>query len=140
MNTALTFQTFRYEIPGEPDIVWNIDRARELVRDQANVAATVPIREPDAREIAESNSWEEAHLANVDPNEPGIGAPILYKGMISYVLIDGQHRNVRALREGRTFTARLLTDEASRACVILGDDHPRMPWNLMQGAPRRGVV
>ena len=132
----LNTQTFVYEIPGEPDLVWNIDLARELARDPANLVTTVPILEKDARDIAAGNSWEAEHLPNVDPGEPGIGAPLFDKGQVCYILIDGQHRNARALADGRNFEARLLTDQASRACLILGDANPRMPWNL-RAAPAR---
>jgi hypothetical protein len=127
---TLKQQTYRYTIPGERDIAWDVELARFLVRNPANVVTTVTLDLASQQDIAAKNEIEEAHLPKVDPSEPGIGAALYDEGHIAYVLIDGQHRNVRAMRDGVPFRVHLLTDAASRRCLIEGDDHPRMPWNL----------
>jgi hypothetical protein len=122
-------ETFRYKFPtGEPDIVWDIGAARQAVTAGA-ILSPEPVKIEPAmmREISEANEWDPARLDHADPDEPGIAAPILDEGQIIYILIDGQHRNARALRDGKPFSAYLLTDQASRACVLEPRSHPRLP-------------
>jgi hypothetical protein len=70
----------------------------------------------------------EKHLAHLqDPNRPGIIAMLLWKkpqgdsnaAKCSAILIDGNHRAVRAFREGREFRAIMLT--------------PQETWKIMSG-------
>lgn len=131
MAFVVVQQTFRYTIPNEqPDIVWDTGLAAKLAAIPSNIVAAVPIPLDQMAEIAAKNEWKEEHVARVDPAQPGLGAAIYEDGRIVYILIDGQHRNVRAMREGLPFYVRLLTDEASRACVVSGAEHWRLPWNL----------
>ena len=119
---AIRRDVFTYELfplPGDP-LVWDITRAKELVA-EGRVIRRVPMDANGMREIAQNNDWNPAHLPNVDPALPGIAAPIIVPGIGTiYTLIDGTHRCVRALLEGRIFYADLLTDEAGRACLISG--------------------
>lgn len=119
-------ETFCYNVPGYPPIRWNVNAAKWAVANGGTIAL-VDITPEMMRDVAAKNSWDEAHLANVDPSVPGIGAPFVWGGGIIYVLIDGIHRNARALREGKGFKAHLLTDEAARRCLIEGP-LALMPW------------
>ena len=109
-------ETFDYDISQVGRITWNVTLAKQLIarRDQGLVI----IERVEMQAIADWSAFDEAHIRDVNPQVPGIGAPILWEGRIIFVLIDGIHRNVRALREGLSFQARLLTDEDARRCVI----------------------
>jgi hypothetical protein len=129
MSVLWIQQTFRYKFPtGEPDIVWDIGAARQAVtRGLTVLPEPVRIEPAMMRDISESNEWDPERLDGVDPDEPGIAAPIIDEGRVIYILIDGQHRNARALRDGKAFSAYILTDQASRACVLEPRSHPRLP-------------
>jgi hypothetical protein len=128
MTLMFLQQVFRYTLDtGEPDIVWDINKAKAMVAaGLVEWPQPQPITLAMMQEIADANEWEPEHVDEVDPSRPGIAAPILHQGQVIYILIDGHHRNARALREGRSFSAYLLTNEASRACVV-EPDHPRLP-------------
>jgi hypothetical protein len=113
---AFTFNT----ILGQT-IRWNITQAQREIA-AGHVMARTEIAREDMRAIAASNDWTEDGVTNADPTLDGIAAPLFDgNGTIIYVLIDGTHRLVRALREGRPFFAKALTDEANRRCVIDAD-------------------
>ena len=107
---------FTYEIPGVGEMIWNVALAKALIA--SRYVEEVTLEPSEMQAIAERSSYDEAHLKDVDPAIPGIGAPMIWEGQIIYVLIDGIHRCVRALREQRPFLARLLTDEDARLCVV----------------------
>jgi hypothetical protein len=130
-DAVLAVEAFRYKIPGEPDIVWNVTLARLAVA-RGEVAQPLPVKiaPADMLAIAQANEWDPARIEQADCDRPGIAAPLIMEGRVAYILIDGQHRNARAVREGRSFSAYLLTDEASRACVLEPEppaSHPRLP-------------
>jgi len=112
---AFTFNT----ILGQT-IRWNVTQAQAEIA-AGHVLARSEIAPSDMQAIADSNEWTEEGVANADAALDGIAAPILALGVVIYVLIDGTHRCVRALREGRPFFAKLLTDDANRRCVIDAD-------------------
>lgn len=113
------WEEYRYTVPGHGMLVWHITRAKEQVAAGHVVACVEMSREEMANTIARCE-WDESHLLEVDITLPGIAAPFIWDGRIIYVPIDGIHRLVRAYREGKPFYFQLLTDAASRACLIEG--------------------
>lgn len=114
-------ETYQYSMPGYDDVWWNVSRAKDEIA-AGHILTTVPIERDQMEGIAEKCGFDEARLDRVDDSQPGIGAPLLIpdEGII-YVLIDGTHRCVKALRAGRIFSAQLLTDDAAARCVMSGD-------------------
>ena len=68
--------------------------------------------------VASHNEFDEAHVAEVDVSEPGIAVEHEYHGQTYHVLIDGTHRAVRALREGREFRAFILPVAVADRCRV----------------------
>lgn len=126
MTGFFKIERFRYQLPGEPDIVWDIGAAKLLVK-QGHYLAIAEIDPATQADIMQRNAWDPEHLAAVDISQPGIAAPVIDQGRIAYVLIDGLHRNARAFQEGKTFRAYLLKDAASRACILEGLRPDRVP-------------
>lgn len=120
-------ETYEYTIPGYETVWWNISRAKWEVRDPANVEVTVPIERDQMQAIADRNDFDPDHLATVDETQPGIGAPIFIEDEVAYILIDGTHRCVKALRADRPFYAQLLTHAANERCLLRGDLRLRVP-------------
>ena len=121
---------YTYDVPGGGQVRWCVTSARALI--EANPAANVfrveEIPLSEMAEIAKRTSWDPARLDEVDPSIPGIAAPIVLPEYgVVYILIDGLHRNARALRDGHTFHARLLTDGVARQCLLEGALE-LMPW------------
>lgn len=102
---------------GEPPIRWNVSYAKQLVAAGYYVALK-PVDRETMQQISERNSWDPAHVETVDETTPGIAAPYLHEGTLIYILIDGIHRCVKALRKGTSFHAYLLSYEAETACVM----------------------
>lgn len=122
--------TFDREGVDYAPLVYDITLAKFLIEKTPREAilATVSIDREAMAEIAERNDWNEAHLTEVDIADPGIGAPFLWNNAIEYLLIDGTHRCVRAMREGKTFRAHLLSDDAAKRCLISADKR-LLPWS-----------
>lgn len=111
-HEAFTFTT----ILGET-FTWDITRARDHVQ-RGDVAGLDEIPRGVLAEIAASNDWKQDVVDKADPSKHGIAAPIVALGQVIYILVDGTHRAVRALQQGQTFSAWLLTPEANRACLV----------------------
>jgi hypothetical protein len=117
---------FRYTIPGEAtQLIWSITAALQAVKDGLTIGC-VAIPPEEMQAIADRNEWDASRLDAVDPTIPGIAAPILHEGEAQWILIDGQHRNARALRDGLGFKAWLLREDVSRACLLQAPAH-RIP-------------
>ena len=112
-------ETFTYEIPGYGTLHWNVTHAQRAVA-AGQVEAHVTVDREQLAAIAAKNEWTQARVDQADPTIPGIGAPVIWQGQIIYILIDGTHRAVRAHQTGVPFEADLLTEAASRACLIAG--------------------
>lgn len=113
-------EVFVYTIPNEKEpLRWDVLHAKALIGAGEKVG-TVTVELDQMAIIARKNDWDPAHLPNVDPSRPGIGAPCVFEGRRIYILIDGTHRCVRSLMEGRAFVVDLLTDAASLRCFIDG--------------------
>ena len=119
------FEGFAYTLDnGMPVMRWNISQAIEAVA-RGEIYGVTPVDLEQMHAIAERNDFNEATLPHVDPNIPGIAAHINVPGDGPgtgrfAIMIDGTHRCVEALREGRGFSVAVLTDEAARACMFAG--------------------
>lgn len=111
------FEWHPYGVDGGQVMYWDVTTAQEHVR-LGHIAATVVLGRAELEEVNKNNETNEAHLERVDPSIPGIGAPVERNGEVGYILIDGNHRAVRAFRDGGTFTVNLLTDEAAIDCQM----------------------
>jgi len=119
--------TFEYQIPGYEPILWSVRRAERALA-EGELMATVDMTLEQMRMVVERNYVDPAHLDRVDPSAPGIGAPLVWEGAIQYILIDGNHRCARALRDGRlSYRVRLLTDAGAQAAFLSGP-LDLMPW------------
>lgn len=72
------------------------------------------------------------HVDHVDPKYPGIIAHVEFpypNGEIirGHVLIDGNHRSARCLRDGLPFFAYLLTEDESRSVLLRGPKITSVP-------------
>jgi hypothetical protein len=111
--------TFTYTwFDGSAEIIWNITLARVLVADYPP-SALVEIPATDLRGIVARHQPDPARFDAVDPTHPGIAAPILDGWQVMWVLIDGNHRGARCLRDGLPFQVYPLTIEDNRACVLM---------------------
>lgn len=121
---------FDYQIDdahGGGYVRWDVTAAKAAVAAGAVITRSTMALE-DMAEIAARNDWDEAVVAKADPAQPGIAAPIIVPGLgVVYTLIDGTHRCVAALRRGQPFVADLLTDEASRRCIVALTDPELVP-------------
>jgi hypothetical protein len=119
LSGTFKVEVYHHDIPGVGRITWDIGRAkRQLDAGHIVQPAPAPIDPAVMQHIADHNEYDDAVVASANPKEWGIAAPILWQGAIQYVLIDGTHRCIKALREGKPFYAYLLTDEAARACLL----------------------
>ena len=102
--------------------VYDVDLARRIVADG---------REPvelDASDVAycvDNSRIHKQHLDHVDPKYPGILAHLWGPGKDGtlehgHLLIDGNHRAARCLRDGLTYRAYLLTEEESEQILLRG--------------------
>lgn len=96
---------------GDDRYFFNVDKAKAAVGEGRPLIA---IDETSLRRMIMVNDYSPAHLAHVDPDKPGI----MVQRFGGSVLIDGIHRAVRCLKEGRIFKAYSLTYEESLACLI----------------------
>jgi hypothetical protein len=104
-----------YELSGEGGIsVFDVTEAKRIASDSR--AAEV-VADQELRRMVEENDVEEAHLAHVDPEMPGI----IGQRFSGRFLIDGAHRAALALAEERAFSARVLSREETQSCLLAQD-------------------
>ena len=114
-HECFTFTTFDGR-----QIMLDVTVAKTLVSEGQTVAC-VPLELVDVFAIARNNEWTEDGVDKADPSKPGIAIPMRNGDQVLYILIDGTHRAVRSLRDGSTFSAYLLNDDAARRCYLKGD-------------------
>lgn len=90
---------------------FNVDRAKQIVSDGRPAIA---IAEATIRRFMTVNDYNPAHLPHVDPEKPGI----MLQRFGGLVLLDGIHRAVLSLGEGRAFHATMLNYQESLACLV----------------------
>ena len=98
-------------------VEFDVDRARALTADGR---APVEVDEASVRETLVGCHLVPAHLDHVDTRFPGIIAHVSHPDpagevLHGHVLIDGNHRAARCLRDRVPFRAYLLTAAESRA-------------------------
>lgn len=119
--THFKLQYYKLTIPEHGELVWNITRAKECVaRGELHQPTPMAITRPVMEKVIAQCEWDEDHLVHVDPAIPGISAPMIWEGHVIWIPIDGIHRIVRAVRENRPFSVWMLTEAASRACLLSG--------------------
>jgi glutamate-1-semialdehyde 2,1-aminomutase len=104
--------------------VFDVDRARALVSDGRE---PVELEEESVRGSVDHSRIHDDHVAHVNPSFPGIIAYLSYLDVTgdeveAHLLIDGNHRAARCLRDQRPYYAYLLTPEESRAVLLRGPD------------------
>jgi len=104
---------------------FNVNRAKKLVADGRSAIA---IATATVLQLLAVNEHELAHLPHVDPARPGILA-LRFGGLI---LLDGIHRAVRCMREGKVFSAYMLDHEESQACIVREDIVSRDPVAIVE--------
>jgi len=119
-------EVYRYHLGAGYE--FDVEAARRLVQDGRE---PVEVEEDGLRASVEFSRIDEAHVGHVDPVVPGLIAHIWFtdEGVThhGHVLIDGNHRAARCLRDGRPFLAYVLTEEESRAIVTVpaaAEDEP----------------
>ena len=104
--------------------VYDVDRAREIVSDGRE---SLEIDASDVAYCVDNSRIHDQHLDHVDPKYPGILAHLWGPGADGrlehgHLLIDGNHRAARCLRDGLTFRAYLLTEDESEQILTRGMD------------------
>jgi hypothetical protein len=125
--TALTEPTCRHCRTGSETFsylggayLFDVDAARELV---ANRREPVEVDEESVRLSMDGLRLVPEHLDHVDPRFPGIIAHVRFNDptgevLHGHVLIDGNHRAARCLRDRLPFFAHLLTPTESEAVLL----------------------
>ena len=109
-------ETFRYYALCEFDV----DAARQLTADGR---APVEVDDESVRQTMDGLRLVTEHIDHVDPRFPGIIAHVSCpdgtgETQRGHVLIDGNHRAARCLRDGLPFFAYLLTEPESEAVLV----------------------
>ncbi|MBL8812013.1 MAG: hypothetical protein JNM43_17745 [Planctomycetaceae bacterium] len=104
--------------------VYDVDLARKIVSDGRD---PVELEADDVEYCVDNSRIYEQHLDHVDPQYPGILAHLWGPGENGawehgHLLIDGNHRAARCLRDGIPFRAYLLTEDESEAILLRGTD------------------
>ena len=102
--------------------VYDVDRAREIVSDGRNA---VELETEDVEYLVDSSRIYAQHLDHVDTRYPGILAHLWGPGAEGtwehgHLLIDGNHRAARCLRDGLPFRAYLLSEDESEEILERG--------------------
>lgn len=102
--------------------VYDVDQARELV---SSGREAVELECDDVRYLVDSSRIHTQHLDHVDTQYPGILAHLWGPGADGawehgHLLIDGNHRAARCLRDGLPFFVYLLTEEESEQILKRG--------------------
>ena len=102
--------------------VYDVDQARKLVSDGRE---PVEIEPADVEYCVDNSRIHEQHLDHVNPEYPGILAHLWgqgHNGAIEHghLLIDGNHRAARCLRDHLPFRAYVLTEDESEQILLRG--------------------
>ena len=102
--------------------VYDVDKAREIVSDGRE---PVEMEADDVAYCVDNSRIHEQHLDHVNTKYPGILAHLWGPGEDGtwehgHLLIDGNHRAARCLRDGIAFRAYLLTEDESEQIMKRG--------------------
>jgi glutamate-1-semialdehyde 2,1-aminomutase len=105
---------------------FDVDRARELVGDGRE---PVELEDESVRDSVSHSDIDEEHVEHVNTTYPGIIAHLFYRTrdaeeVQAHLLIDGNHRAARCLKDQRPFFAYVLTEEESRSIIIRSPERP----------------
>jgi hypothetical protein len=105
---------------------FDVERARVLVADGR---APVELEYDSVVGSVRHCTIDEEHVGHVNPAYPGIIAHLYYpvapgEEVEAHLLIDGNHRAARCLRDGRPYFVYLLTPEESRAVLLRAPAEP----------------
>src|ERR1043166_1012546 len=105
---------------------FDVDRARELVGDGRE---PVELDEESLRATLDDTDVDDQHVGHVNTTYPGIIAHVFYQPyegeqVQAHLLIDGNHRASRCLRDQKPFSAYLLSEEESRSILIRSPERP----------------
>ena len=96
---------------GDDRYFFNVDKAKTMAMDGR---PTIAVPESTLQRVAKVNDYSPIHLAHVDPDKPGI----MVQRFGGLVLLDGIHRAVRCLNQGKPFSACMLNYQESLACLV----------------------
>ena len=119
VTVPVVITVYTHTLPNGDELQWNVDEAQRIV-------AAFP-REPEwvspvfQVQVYRNQEVNRAHLKDVNEDEPGIVAPIIINGEQFHVLVDGNHRCVKATEMLKNFSVYPLTPEESLRCLIKGD-------------------
>ena len=115
--------TFTFQ-PSGKQVTWDVSKAKEMVR-KGEVFMKMPVPREQLEIIVKTYEWQEEAVKSADLAWPGIGAPIIVEEdghlAITYTLIDGIHRCIKAYRENKEMFAWTLTDWGSWNCIMQAD-------------------
>ena len=102
---------------------WNVPAAQALVAHTPHRLRVTPTHQ--LAHLADIATVDAAHVQRVDPTQPGIVGMYfdLAEGGWRAIIIDGNHRAVRAFQTGVTFSCYELTPVESWALLL---EHPYM--------------
>ena len=105
---------------------FDVDRAREIVADGRE---PVELEDECVRQSVAHSDIDDEHVDHVDTSRPGIIAHLFYRTIDgeevqAHLLIDGNHRAARCLKEQRPYYAYLLSEDESRSIIIRSPDRP----------------
>jgi ubiquinone/menaquinone biosynthesis C-methylase UbiE len=109
--------------------LFDVDKALQIVGDGRE---PVELEPDDVRFSVNTYPVSRDHVGHVDASRPGILAHVWYPAeqgttIQGHRLIDGHHRAARCLDEGVPFLAYLLSEQESRAVLLMGPDDARLP-------------
>lgn len=112
---------------------FDVDRARQIVKDGRE---PMEVEEDSVRASVENSRIHKPHLDHVNMAEPGIIAHLYYPSkqgerIQAHLLIDGNHRAARCLRDGLPFCAYILSEEESEAILLRSPDRPESQEGLL---------
>lgn len=111
--------------------VYDVDLARKIVSDGREA---VELETDDIAYCVDNSRIHEQHLDHVNPIYPGILAHLWGPGEggtweHGHLLIDGNHRAARCLRDGLPFRAYLLSEDESEQILRRGPGRDGQPRN-----------
>ena len=108
---------FEYRLDDGRKLVWDITRCLDVLASFSHEKAFVS--RADLARLVAKNRLPLASQTVPDLSRPGIAAPLLEDGRLTYRVIDGSKRAAAILlTTTQDFPVLLLTAEESRACLV----------------------